>query len=286
LPTAEAIMAQVAAHQDQGEAERAHYVYVQHAKVDSRRGRTTMCEEITDYRVTPMENGTHQELLKLDGRLWLKGKYVTYNALSATAGKVQDGETMDVEIGGDEADRDMVENMRKNLLLNSSKDGINAQLFPLTSKEQESESFRLMGRERLNGRDVFHVAFRPKDKSDWGWKGDAFVDTATLEPVMISTEMARKVPLAVRTLLGTNVPGLGFTVIYAAQPDGVWFPVSFSTEFKIHVLFFFRREIVIDAENRSFEKTHVTTRILGADGREEQLWRAGSTWNPMTTKAL
>ena len=62
--------------------------------------------------------------------------------------------------------------------------------------------------------------------------------------------------------MGTNLPGLGFTVVYAPQPDGVWFPVSFGTEFKIHVLFFFNREIVVDAQNRSFEKTHVTSQIV------------------------
>jgi hypothetical protein len=75
--------------------------------------------------------------------------------------------------------------------------------------------------------------------------------------------LSRNIPLAVRALLGTNTPGLGFTVAYAPQPDGVWFPVSFGTEFKVHVLFFFSREILIDAENRDFEKTHVNAKIVG-----------------------
>jgi hypothetical protein len=75
--------------------------------------------------------------------------------------------------------------------------------------------------------------------------------------------MARKIPFAVRTFLGTNFPGLGFTVTYAPQSSGVWFPVNLSTEFKIHVLFFFNREIILDAQNRDFEKTHVTSRIVG-----------------------
>jgi hypothetical protein len=59
------------------------------------------------------------------------------------------------------------------------------------------------------------------------------------------------------------VPGLGFTIRYAPQPDGVWFPVNFSTEFKIHVLYFFHRQIILDAQNRDFEQTHVTSRIVG-----------------------
>ncbi len=121
----------------------------------------------------------------------------------------------------------------------------------------------MVGRERLNGRDVFHITFRPKKKDDFGWSGDAYIDRTAYQPVLVTTGMARKIPFAVRTLLGTNVPGLGFTVTYAPQPDGVWFPVTFSTEFKIHVLFFFNRQIILDAQNREFEKTHVTSRMVG-----------------------
>ena len=73
--------------------------------------------------------------------------------------------------------------------------------------------------------------------------------------------MARRIPFAARTLLGTNVPGLGFTVVYAPQSDGLWFPVSLGTEFKLHVLFFYKRQIIIDAQNRDFQKTHATATI-------------------------
>ena len=299
--TADSIMARVGTNQDAAEAERAHYVYVQHAKMASRKGKTVQCEELTDYRITPSSDGEHDELLKLDGRLRLKGKYVTYNALlppdhknewdkddkgkdakdkdakdkgtkdsdaKAPASKRKDGDDKDdsdaisVTMGDEGLDRDLVENMRKNLMHDTSKDGINAHLFPLTTKEQADYAYQLAGRERLNGRDVFHITFRPRKKDDWGWKGDAYIDTTAYQPVLVTTAMARKIPFAVRTLLGTDVPGLGFTVVYAPQPDGVWFPSSFSTEFKIHVLYFFRRDIVLDAQNREFEKTHVTSRIL------------------------
>jgi hypothetical protein len=306
LPSAEAIMARVAAHQDEAEADRRHYVYVQHAKVTSRKGKTVMCEEITDYRITPSADSSHEELLKVDGRLLINHQYVQYSALlpsdeddkgkeddktkddktkgdgkaadggkTKDDGKVEDGaETKDdgkakKNSGAaadtsdqDRMDRDIVEHMRASLLNDKSKDGIDARLFPLSSKSQADDTFELAGRERLNGRDVFHIVFRPKDKKEFGWKGDAYIDAADYQPVMVTTDMARKVPFAVRTLLGTNVPGLGFTVMYAPQPDGVWFPVSFGTEFKLDVLFFFRREIIIGAENRDFQKTHVSSRIL------------------------
>ena len=272
LPSAESIMARVAANQDRSEAERTHYVYVQHARMISRRGQTVMCEETTDYRVTPSSDGSHAELLRLEGRQLSNHKYLAYTALPAKAdvsGKEagddqkENHETIPVTVKEDSLDRDLVENMRWNLVHDKSKDGMSAHLFPLTSKDQGDYTFRMIGRERLNGRDVFHIAFRPKDKKDFGWSGEAYIDSTAFEPVLVSTGMARKIPFAVRTLLGTNLPGLGFTITYAPQPDGVWFPVSFSTEFKIHVLFLFRREVILDAQNREFEKTHVTSTIVG-----------------------
>jgi hypothetical protein len=272
LPTAEAIMARVGANQDQAEAERAKYIYVQHARMVSRRGGTVMCEEITNYRMTPSSDGSHEELLNLDGRQLTNHKYVAYHALTQEQAdtetkdapqKDEDPGTIRITVSDENMDRDLVEHMRSNLIHDKSKDGISAHLFPLTSKDQSGYVFHVVGRERLNDRDAFHVSFRPKDKDDFGWSGDAFIDTTAFQPVLITTAMARKIPFAVRTLLGTNLPGLGFTVAYAPQPDGVWFPVTFSTEFKINVLFFFHREIILDAQNREFEKTHVTSRIVG-----------------------
>lgn len=295
LPSAESVMSRVAVNQDAAVAERARYVYVQHAKMTSRRGKTVMCEEITDYRFTPSLEDTHEQLLKVDGRFIKNHEYVSYNALlprdedkPKDADKDKDqGSTTEKSAGKDSdkrdkkdkkdkdkdpvfdpnsnetIDRDLVENIRWNLIHDKSKDGINAHLFPLTSKDQANYAFRMIGRERMNDRDVFHITFRPKAKDDFGWSGDAYIDTTAYQPVLVTTGMARKIPFAVRTLLGTNFPGLGFTVTYAPQADGTWFPVTFSTEFKIHVLYFFHREIILNAENREFEKTHVTSRIVG-----------------------
>ena len=274
--TAGQIMARVAANQDRSEAERAHFVYVQHARVISRKGSTIRCEELTDTRITPTPTGSSQQLLTIQGRLLHKGNYITYNHLLDRKPTPEDDANLKQVDADDNTDLDLVENIRDNLLGDKpghSKDGINANLFPLTSKQQAGYIFTLLGREPRNGRETFHIQFRPRDKSDFGWKGDAWIDTATFQPVVIRSALSRNLPLGVRVLLGTNVPGIGFTAIYAPQPgakstdnpDGVWFPVSFGSEFKIHVLFFFSRHIVIAAENRDFEKTHVTFTILPAD---------------------
>jgi len=291
LPSVDSVMTRVAVNQDAAEAERAHYVYVQHAKMASRRGKAVMCEEITDYRFTPSANDTHEELLKVDGRFLKNHKYVNYTALlprdedkpkdsdkDKDKSAAKDSDKHDKKNKKDKEkdkdpvfdpnsnetiDRDIVENMRWNLIHDKSKDGINQRLFPLTSKDQANYTFRMIGREHLNDRDVFHIGFRPKAKDDFGWSGDAYIDTTAFQPVLVTTGMARKIPFAVRTLLGTDVPGLGFTIRYAPQPDGVWFPVNLSTEFKIHVLYFFHRQIILDAQNHDFKKTHVTSRIVG-----------------------
>jgi len=260
-PTAADIMARVAINQDRSEAERARYIYIQHARTASRKGKTIMCEEITDYRVTPSESGSERQLIKLDGRLLQKHQYITYNTLSPKKEPVSDHED-----SLDGMDRDLVENMRSNLTSDKSKDGIGAHLFPLTSKSQLDYEFHLLGREQRNGREVFHLDFRPRDKNDYSWKGDAYIDTTAYQPVLVRTTMARSLPFAVRTLFGTSLPGLGFTVAYAPQPDGVWFPITFGTEFKLHVLFFFNREITLSADNRNFVKTHVSSQILDAAG--------------------
>jgi hypothetical protein len=270
-PAAEAIMARVAANQDAAEEERNHYVYTQHARILSRKGTTVMCEEVTESRVTPTEHGSRQDLLSLKGRFLREHEFVKYTTPLAREDTKnpadEDDDSLSIEIGND--DRALVENMRSSLIDTRSKDGLGAHLFPLTSKSQGDSIFHLIGREHVKSREVFHLEFRPKEKNDFGWKGDAYIDAVAYQPVVVSTSMARKVPFAVRTLLGTNLPGLGFTVVYALQPDGVWFPVSFGTEFKIHVLFFFSREIVINAENHAFVKTHVRSKMVEADPAEK-----------------
>jgi len=271
--TAADIMSRVAANQDRSEAARTHYIYVQHAHTLSRKGNTTRCEEVTDDRIIPTDKGSQQKLLTLDGRLLYKGQYLHYTHLPSAntniKGADQTKQPNDLPIGDDDPmDLDLVENMRQNLIADHSKDGIGAGLFPLTSKIQADYLYTLVGSGPINGRDCYHITFRPRDKDDYGWKGDAWIDTKAFQPVLVHTTMARNIPFAVRTLLGTSVPGLGFTVTYAPQPadtpDALWFPVTFGTEFKLHVLFVFNRTIVLDVRNRDFEQTHVHSTILDA----------------------
>ena len=65
--------------------------------------------------------------------------------------------------------------------------------------------------------------------------------------------------------VGTDLPGLGFNVAYKRQEQGVWFPATFGTEFRIHAVFFINRDVSIALENADFERTQVksTMKVVG-----------------------
>jgi hypothetical protein len=170
LPATE-IMARVAANQDRSEVERTRYVYVQHARVLSRKGKTVMCEEITDSRIAPTPDGSQSELLTISGRQWKKDHYISYNSLPKKSEVAETKDDKD-EMWDDDMDRDLIENMRGNLTKDKSKDGLAARLFPLTSKNQQAYQYKLVGREQRNGREVYHVRFQPKSKNDVAWKDE------------------------------------------------------------------------------------------------------------------
>jgi hypothetical protein len=81
------------------------------------------------------------------------------------------------------------------------------------------------------------------------------------QPVVVFTKLSRRIPFAVRTFLGTDLPGVGFNVKYQRQADGVWFPVSFGAEFRLHVLFFINRDISVALQNTGFQHTEVKSTI-------------------------
>jgi hypothetical protein len=247
-PTAEAIMARVAANQDRSEDLRRQYVYKQHIHILTHKPKgRVLREETADYDVTPTPQGTQKELKLLTGRYWHKGKYEPFQGEPAPEADGLDG--------------GLIEGFRKDLANEKSKDGLAKDLFPLTSDEQKNYDFNLLGQEMLAGRSVYHIGFRPKDKDDISWAGEAYIDAAEFQPVRVFTKLSRRIPFAVRTFLGTDVPGVGFNVVYKRQDDGVWFPATFGTEFRIHALFFINREVSIALENSGFQHTHVESKI-------------------------
>jgi hypothetical protein len=248
--TADAIMARVAANQDRSEELRKEYVYRQHIHVATHKTNAKLLrEETTDYHVVPAPKSTQRRLEKLTGRYMQKGRYVDFSGEP-----VPDADSIDAQL---------IKDFRGEVIEPKSKDGVGHDLFPLTTGKQKQYKFRLLGRDTFQGRDAYHVAFDPADKNDIDWSGEAYIDANEFEPIYVFTKLSRKIPFAVRTLLGTDLPGVGFSVRYVRQPDGVWFPKSFGTEFTLHVLFFLNRQISLSLDNADFERTHVETKIDG-----------------------
>lgn len=243
------IMARVAANQDRAEQLRSKYVYQQHVHVVSKlTNGKLMREETAEYDVTPTSDATSKKLTSRTGQFWAKGKYVP---LDANTEHDEDG-NLDAELT-----RDFV----TDLLNDKSKDGLGRNLFPLTTARQQQYAFQVIGETEQDGRKAYRLAFRPKDDNDIDWAGEALIDKEEFQPILVFTKLSKKLPLLVRGVLGTDLPGVGFNVHYRRQQDGVWFPVSFGTEFKLKVLFLMKRNIALSLENRNFKKTHVDSEI-------------------------
>lgn len=205
-------------------------------------------EETADYRVVPKPDRTEKALQHLTGRYWHGGKYVDFAGEPAPAAESTDGE--------------LVHSFREDLTDDHSKDGVARDLFPLTTDQQKDYQFRLIEEEIFEGQKTYHVGFTPKNMEDIDWAGEAFIDEKEFQPIYVFTKLSRRIPFGVRTMLGTDLPGVGFAVHYRRQEAGVWFPTSLGSEFRIHVLFFFNRTISISMENTAFERTHVESKIV------------------------
>src|SRR5215469_47154 len=246
--TAEVIMARVAVNQDRSEALRKQYVYKQHIRIITHKpGGKLIREEIADYNVVPTPDGTKQMLMLLTGRYWHKGRYEQFT------GKPRPQE--------DSFDGNLINDLREDLSDDRGKDGLARRWFPLNSEEQKDYAFKLLGQEVQQGRSVYHISFQPKDNAEVPWAGEAYIDAAEFQPVQVFTKLAERIPFMIRTLLGIDVPGLGFNVVYQRQPDGVWFPAIVGTEFRIRATFVIHRQVSVLLENSAFEHTHVGSRM-------------------------
>lgn len=270
--TVDEIMAKVADNQERSQKERAAYVYKQHIKVVSRHTNGKLAqEEISDYLVTPTEKETKKTVQKTAGRAYVKGSLRDYQKIDIPRSskdqnpkgvyvtdsweyRIVDPADKSTEVHLGMVDNSIVDSFRDDLANDKSKDGIGTDLFPLSVEEQKKYTFELLGRETRDGREVYRIRFRPKDKNDIDWAGEAWIDTREFAPVQVATKLSRRIPFGVRAFLGTDVPGLGFSVHYQRVAEGVWFPVSFGTEFHLHAVFVINRDLTMSLENSDFKR--------------------------------
>jgi hypothetical protein len=256
-PTADSIMAKVAENQDRAQAARAEFVYKQKMLIRLKRGNGKLArEEEREYTVTPTEKGINKELTRFVGRYESKGQVTEYGK----PGFLYKDTDIDGEIISDMADD--LANDRK------ARDGI-ATGFPLTGKEQQRYLFQLEGTETYRGAEVYKISFKPKktslvDCDDDGnscWSGEVLVDAAEFQPVMVTTFLAKSVPVLVQTLLGTNIRHLGFKLTYQKFDEGLWFPVTYGGEFEVKAVFFYKRRFAVALTNSGFQRADVSTRV-------------------------
>jgi hypothetical protein len=241
-PDIDEIMSRVSANRAKSVEARKQYVYRQEELVSLHKGNGKLaCEEKREYTVTPSPTGIVKQVMKSE----TKGDGtcgVTYENSSG----------MHFETDG--------------IASGHSADGIPRDLFPLTAGEQRLYLYKIGGIENYHERKVYRVSFQPnhqrdKDGDEGYWKGETLIDAEEFQPVLVTTDLTAKIPMAVRILLGTNVRGVGFTVSYRRMPDGIWFPASFGGEFEVRALFFIKRSVAINVTNSDFRHTDVVSSL-------------------------
>ena len=266
-PGIQEIMARVAESQAKSLDARRAYVYDQEELLRMKRpGGKLVREERLNYAVIPSDAGIRKELIKCAGKYDLHGAFVPYSEPGYRYKDLDlDGEFMtDIEGSTGES---------------KARDGISHDYFPLTASAQARYNFFLEGAETVRGRAVYRVRFEPRlraghnlgalnldfdgndDDDQASWKGVVLIDAAEFQPVSVTTDLATKIPLAVKVLLGTDVKGLGFSIAYERFEDGVWFPVSFGGEFEIRGLFLYRRTISVSLVNKNFRHVDVNSTV-------------------------
>ena len=237
--TADQIMAKVAQNQERSVEARTHYTFHQNVLTRLLHTNGKLDEdEMVDYAITPTPKGIKKEKLAFMGHKLVKGKVVEYHDPKESEWHMNVGED-DTGMDRDEIDRD---------------------LFPLTANKQEHYRFHLEGVEDYQGMPVYHITYTPKD-DEWEWSGEVLVEQKDYQPVLVTSYLAKKLPLGVRVLLGTNLEQLGFKVTYKKLEDGVWFPSSYGGEFKLRAAFFFARRFGLSVVNSDFQKYDVSTKV-------------------------
>lgn len=258
------IMAKVAANVEQASDARKQYVY--HQRVHSslvRASGDVARREKREYSAFPGENRTEKKLVSFSGE-YRKGKQMI--AYSDPGHKYK----------GMDLDGDLISSLTEDLVNDTkSRDGIPHSLFPLSVKDLPSYNFVMMSEAEFKGRRTYIIKFEPQKKEtcltvgsednnecqSQPWKGEVWVDAAEFQPIRIDTHLAFEIPWGVRVFLGTNLRQTGFSVTYVRVAENVWFPATYGTEFRLNVLWGYKRTITLSMESSAFQKTDATSTI-------------------------
>jgi hypothetical protein len=259
---ATAIMTKVATNVEKSTDARRQYVYKQSLVSNLVRSNGKIArKENREYQVFPTETGSEKKLVNLQGQV-RRGKQST----DYTEAEFKD---KNLDIDGDlmrELINDLVDDKQ-------SRDGIPPSLFPLCKEDLPGYRFTSNGEVADQGRRTFRILFEPvlkrhcitvggDDECDSpSWKGEAWIDAEDLQPARIQTQQAFQVPWGVKLFLGTNVRQSGFAITYQRVAENVWFPVSYGTEFRLNVLWGYKRTVTLSLVSFEFQKATAASTI-------------------------
>jgi len=273
-----AIVAKMAANVEASLDARRQFVYKQ--KVNARLVRTNgqvARAEKREYTVAPGPERTEKTLVTLAGEYHKSKKEIIHY------------DKPGFEKGGMDIDGGIMDDLIDDLVNDKdSRDGIPHSFFPLTTKDLPSYKFTLKPPVEVKGRKAFVVGFEPlpgrknlcleagkrknQDNDDEGddddcpiryrpWKGEVVVDAEEYQPVRVYSDLTFKMPWGVKVFLGTNLRQTGFSVSYNRVAPNVWFPATYGTEFRLDVLFGYKRVITLALDSSDFQRTDAKSEI-------------------------
>lgn len=87
--------------------------------------------------------------------------------------------------------------------------------------------------------------------------------------MLVTTHLACKIPVQVKTLLGTDIKQVGAKVTYRKFEDGLWFPISYGGELRVRAAFVYARSISLGVVNSGFQRADVQTTVTFGDAAEQ-----------------
>ncbi len=248
---------------------RRQYVYKQ--KVNARLIRTNgqvARAEKREYTATPGPERTEKTLVSLAGEYHKSKKnIIRYDKPG-------------FEKGGMDIDGGLMEGLVDDMVNDKdSRDGIPHSFFPLSSKDLPAYRFTYKKATEVQGRKAHVIAFEPAGRtsgclhegdgcSDRPWKGEVVVDAEEFQPIRIYSDLDFKMPWGVKVFLGTNLRQTGFSVRYTRIAPNVWFPITYGTEFRLDVLFAYKRVITLALDSSEFQRTEAKSEIQFKTGEK------------------
>lgn len=263
------IISRMAANVEASLEARRQYVYKQkvNAKLVRTNGQLARVER-REYTVTPKEKNTEKHLDSLAGEYHKsKKEIIPYDK------KGFEAKGMDIDGGIME---DLIDDLVDD---KKSRDGIPHNLFPIDRKDLAAYRYTYAGTIEVKGRKAHRIAYAPiprkercldkkgedggdNDDCPWRpWKGEVVVDAEEFQPVRIYSDLTFKMPWAVKAFLGTNIQQTGFAVSFTRVAPNVWFPATYGTEFRVNLLFGYKRVITMALDSSDFRRTSATSEI-------------------------